>query len=79
MNNMSVAGAAAVALALVSMPALAVKPCEELKTEIAAMLEAKQITNYSLDIVPTEQTVAAPAQVVGSCDGGRNKILYTRK
>lgn len=79
MNKTSVAGAAAIVLALASMPALAVKPCEELKTEIAAMLDAKQITNYTLEIVPTEQTVEAPAQMVGSCDGGRNKILYTRK
>jgi hypothetical protein len=57
-------------------PAFAIKPCEELKTEIAAKLDAKGVKGYQLEIVPSadvkEQTV------VGSCDGGAKRITYTR-
>ena len=69
----------AIVFAAASAPAHAVKPCEELKAEIAAMLDAKQVTGYTLEIVPADKAVEAPAQVVGSCDGGKNRIVYTRK
>ncbi len=54
-----------------------VKPCEELKTEIAAKIDANKVPNYSLDIVDTDKV--GDAKVVGSCDGGSKKITYTRK
>lgn len=54
-----------------------VKPCEELKTEIAAKIEAKGVKNYTLEIVATESV--GDAKVVGSCEGGTKKIVYTRK
>jgi len=53
------------------------KSCDELKTEIAAKLDAKKVTGYTLDIVAADKT--ADAKVVGSCEGGAKKITYARK
>jgi hypothetical protein len=54
-----------------------VKPCEELKGEIEAKLKDKGVTNYTLEIVPADQI--KDQKVVGSCDGGKNKITYTKE
>jgi hypothetical protein len=59
-----------------SFAAHAAKPCEELKSEIAAKLDAKGVKNYSLDIVDNEQV--ADKTVVGSCEAGTKKIVYRR-
>ena len=69
--------AAALALAASSTFA-AGKPCEELKTEIAAKLDAKKVTGYTLDIVDADDK-AGNARVVGTCEGGAKKITYTKK
>jgi hypothetical protein len=53
------------------------KPCEELKSEIAAKLDAKNVKNYTLDIAEKDADEAG-AKVVGTCDGGMKKILYKR-
>jgi Protein of unknown function (DUF1161) len=52
------------------------KPCEELKTEIAAKIDAKGATGYQLEIVKTEEV--KEQVVVGSCEGGTKKITYTK-
>ena len=63
---------------LICLPAVAqVKPCEELKSEIDAKLEGKGVRNYTLEIVPVD-TEDGDKTVVGSCGGGKNKILYKR-
>ncbi|MEK6651664.1 MAG: DUF1161 domain-containing protein [Nitrospirota bacterium] len=67
-----------VALSLVSLPVFAAKkPCDELKSEIAAKLDAKGVKGYSLEIVAPENV--KDAKVVGSCDGGTKRIIYKRK
>jgi hypothetical protein len=53
------------------------KPCDELKAEIAKKLDAKGVTSYSLDIVAKDAEEGS-AKVVGTCEGGTKKILYTR-
>jgi hypothetical protein len=53
------------------------KSCDELKTEIAAKLDAKNIKGYTLDIVDADK--AGDAKVVGSCEGGAKKITYAKK
>lgn len=68
--------AIATALSLVSLHAFAGKPCDELKTEIAAKLDAKGVATYTLDIVANDQV--GEQKVVGSCDGGAKKITYVR-
>jgi hypothetical protein len=64
-------------LSLLTLPALAqIKPCEELKAEIAAKIEANGVTNYQLEIIPVDQE--SDWKVVGSCNGGTMKIVYRR-
>jgi len=53
------------------------KSCDELKTEIAAKLDAKNVTGYTLDIVETDKV--GEQKVVGSCEGGTKKIVYAKK
>ncbi len=54
----------------------AAKPCEELKSEIDAKIQAKGATSYSLEIV--EKGSAGDKQVVGSCEAGSKEIVYQR-
>ncbi len=53
-----------------------IKPCEELKSEIAAKLQAKGVKKYTLEIIPADQV--KDQKVVGSCEGGTKKITYSR-
>ena len=53
------------------------KACEELKTEIAAKLDAKGVKSYSLDIVAKDAD-AGDGKVVGTCEGGAKKIVYRK-
>jgi hypothetical protein len=67
-------------LSAVSSLALAAKPCEELKSEIATKIDANKVINYTLEIVDTDKAEkATEAKVVGSCEGGTKKIVYSRK
>lgn len=52
------------------------KACEELKTEIAAKLDAKGVKGYTLDIVAKDAD--APGKAVGTCEAGSKKIMYTK-
>jgi hypothetical protein len=68
-----------VALGLLSLAGTAFaagKPCEELKSEIAAKIDAKGASGYSLEIV--DKGTAADGEVVGSCEGGTKEIVYKR-
>ncbi len=60
----------------ISTFAQAAKPCEDLKLEIAKKLEANQVKSYSLEIVPKDQEVQG--KVVGTCEGGTKKIVYSK-
>jgi len=69
---------AASGLLLVGASAFAAgKPCEELKSEIAAKLGAKNVTGYTLEVVEAEKV--GEQKVVGSCEGGTKKIVYSKK
>jgi hypothetical protein len=65
-------------LLFVSVPAHAQGPkaCEELKTEIAQKLDAKGVKGYTLDIIAKDKD--AEGKVVGTCEGGTKKIIYTK-
>jgi Protein of unknown function (DUF1161) len=52
--------------------------CDSLKQTITDKLEAKGVKNYQLDIVDTAD-VPASSKVIGSCDGGKHKIVYVRE
>lgn len=68
---------AMVVLLMLSGTALAAKDCEELKSEIAAKIDAKGVQNYQLEIV--DPADVADRQIVGSCGGGAKRIVYTRE
>ncbi|MFW9268270.1 DUF1161 domain-containing protein [Pseudomonas sp. NR3] len=68
-----------VALGLLSLAGTAFaagKPCEELKSEIAAKLDTKGVSGYSLEIV--DKGAAGDGKVVGTCEGGSKEIVYIR-
>ncbi len=52
------------------------KPCEDLKSEIAAKLDAKGVKPYTLEIVDKDKD--ADGKVVGTCEGGAKKIVYSK-
>ncbi|MGD0800823.1 MAG: DUF1161 domain-containing protein [Terracidiphilus sp.] len=52
------------------------KPCEVLKSEITAKLEAKGVKGYTLEIVAKDKD--AEGKVVGSCENGTKKIMYSK-
>lgn len=53
------------------------RACEDVKASIASKLEAKGVKNYTLDIAARDAVGAG--KVVGSCEGGKMRIVYTRK
>src|SRR6266404_4498260 len=62
--------------AQVQAQAQAAKPCEELKDEITKKRDAKGVKGYTLDIVAKDKD--SEGKVVGTCDGGTKKIIYTK-
>jgi outer membrane lipoprotein-sorting protein len=70
--------AIAAAFTLLASSAFAAgKSCDELKSEIAAKLDAKKVSGYSLDIVDAAKT--GDGKVVGTCESGAKKIVYSKK
>ena len=67
---------AAALLSLAGTAFAAGKPCEELKSEIAAKIDAKGAVGYSLEVV--DKGTSADGKVVGSCEAGTKEIVYKR-
>ncbi|ANI12502.1 hypothetical protein A9C11_00270 [Pseudomonas citronellolis] len=63
-------------LAMAGSALAAGKPCEELKAEIDAKLQAKGVSGYSLEVV--DKGAGGARQVVGTCEGGSKEIVYSR-
>jgi hypothetical protein len=51
-------------------------PCETLKAEIAKKLDAHGSKGYTLEIMPKDKD--AEGKVVGSCEAGTKKIVYSK-
>ena len=81
------------ALTIVSHPAMADRlSCDALKDRLDAKLQAKGIPVYTLEIVPADEPLpsskaasgvsatkkTAKGKVVGTCDGGTKRLIYTR-
>ena len=59
-----------------AVPVLAApKPCDELKAEIEAKIQAQGVSVYTLEVVPNSE-VHDENMVVGSCENGSKKIIY---
>ena len=67
---------AMIAAVLAAAPAHARKDCEELKNEIAAKIDANGVKSYTLEVIAVDPESAA--KVVGSCNGGTQRIVYQR-
>jgi len=76
MKRIALTLAAVIALSGSALAA-GIKPCEELKTEIDAKLQARGVKNYTLEIIPANEI--KDQKVVGSCEGGAKKVTYLRK
>jgi hypothetical protein len=63
--------------ALCTVALAAPKPCEELKTEIEAKIQAANVNAYTLEIVSNDD-VHDQNMVVGSCENGTKKIIYQK-
>jgi len=72
---------AVVASLLVAAPVMAqAKSCEELKSEIEAKIKANGVEAFTLEIVVNEDAKETDGKkIVGSCEGGAKKIVYTRR
>ena len=66
---------AVVCCAMATSALAAPKPCEELKAEIEAKIQANNVSSYTLEIVSNEE-VHDESMVVGSCEFGSKKIIY---
>ena len=64
-------------LLFAAAPAVAaVKSCEELKNEIEAKVKAKNVKTYALEVVAEAEV--KDQKIVGSCEGGKKKIVYRK-
>ena len=63
-------------MAVASTAVAAGKPCAELQQEIEAKLDAKNVSNYVLEVVDKG---TGGGKVVGSCEGGTKEIVYRRE
>ncbi|EIK97547.1 hypothetical protein PMM47T1_07171 [Pseudomonas sp. M47T1] len=52
------------------------KSCDELKSEVAAKIDAKGAHGYSLEVV--DKGASAGAKVVGTCEAGTKEIVYKK-
>ncbi len=64
-------------LSLAGTAMAAGKPCDELKADLDAKLQAKGIKSYSLEVV-AKGSAADNNKVIGSCDAGTKEIVYKR-
>ncbi len=67
----------AIALLACTAQAHAAQSCEELKTQVTTKLDGKGVKGYTLEIVANDKV--GDAKVVGSCEGGKSKLIYSRK
>lgn len=65
------------ALALLLAPMFVHASCDAVKASIDAKLKAKGLSNYSLDVVSSDQAGQGNGAVVGHCEGDK-QILYSR-
>jgi hypothetical protein len=68
--------AIATAVALLQAISCSALTCDELKTEVEAKIRAVGVTAVSVSIV--EAGAPSTGKVVGTCDRGAKKLLYTQ-
>jgi hypothetical protein len=76
-SNMKRIAATLIISAITTSVFAAPKPCEELKAEIEAKIQAQNVSSYTLEIVSNEE-VHDQNMVVGTCENGTKKIIYQK-
>ncbi|WP_106478191.1 DUF1161 domain-containing protein [Phytohalomonas tamaricis] len=68
-------------LALGYFPLTAAASCEDVMAQIAQKIEANGVptSQFQLDALPNAEANEAGGQIVGSCENGTRKIVYSRK
>ena len=65
-------------LLLTALPGFAAKTsCDDLKTQITAKVEGKSVKGFRIEVIAADEKVEQ--RVVGTCDGGKNKLVYFKK
>ena len=59
-----------------SATAFAANNCDQIKNQIEAKIKAMGVPLYKLEVVDADAKVGG--KVVGSCDGGKKKVVYWR-
>jgi Protein of unknown function (DUF1161) len=67
--------AVAVAALLHSLPGLAVT-CEDLRAQVEARIRGAGVAEFTVAVV--DAGASAPGKIVGTCDRGGKKLLYTQ-
>jgi hypothetical protein len=65
------------ALTLMVLPLFAHASCDAVKSNIDAKIKANGVSNYSLDVVASDQEDKSGGTVVGQCEGHK-AIVYSR-
>jgi hypothetical protein len=52
------------------------KGCDDLKAEIDARIRANKVTHFTLEVLPAGDS--SSGKTVGTCEGGKKKIVYSR-
>jgi translation initiation factor 2 alpha subunit (eIF-2alpha) len=63
-------------LSLLSVTAFAADNCEQIKSQIEAKIKGLGVPTYKLEVVDADANTGG--KQVGSCDGGKKKIVYWR-
>jgi Protein of unknown function (DUF1161) len=66
---------AAFAALVHALPSFAVS-CEDLRAEVESKIRGTGVTHFTVAIV--EASASAPGKVVGNCDRGSKKLLYSQ-
>ncbi len=77
-TSLSLCAGAAALLWCFTGAAGAAQSCDELRERIDAKVRASGATHYTVTTLDADATVGASAKVVGSCELGTKKIVYTR-
>jgi Protein of unknown function (DUF1161) len=67
--------AVAVAALLQALPGLAVT-CEDLRAQVEARIRGAGVAEFTVAVV--DAGASAPGKIVGTCDRGGKKLLYTQ-
>lgn len=66
-----------VATAVAAAPAAHALSCDELRAAVEAKIQAKGVRQFAVTVVAADAAASGP--VVGTCDLGRKKLVYTRE